>query len=81
MIADPQNASDYQYKPFNLDDELCMCAYLHQRETYDRASETELEARILGEPPDYTPAPPLNVEWRQYYRTALGIAPKPGDTG
>ena len=80
-MTDPQNTSDYQYKPFNLDDELTACIHLHQRETYDRACETELESRILGEPPDWTPAPPLTSEWRQYYRTALGITSKPGDQG
>ena len=79
-MTDPQNTSDYNLPRFNLDDELAMCAYLHQREMRDRAYETELEARILGEPV-WEAAPALNVEWRQYYRTTLGITPKPGDRG
>ena len=80
-MTDPQNASDYQYKPFNLDDELAMCVKLHQREIYDHAVDRKTEGQLLGEPTAWAPAPPLNVEWRHYYRTALGIAPKPGDTG
>jgi hypothetical protein len=53
---------------FDLDDELAMCIALHQREQDDRELDSELEARILGEPPDWTPAPPLDQEWINYNR-------------